>query len=108
MWMLWKSGIMGLFFFFQAEDGIRDLTVTGVQTCALPICAAIVTHVAVDHCHDVHGGAQVVGNAVDLAVVFGPARIPALEDRFNRAPELLLRVIGEGTAGLLLDRKSVV
>src|SRR2546430_13261558 len=25
------------FFFFQAEDGIRDLTVTGVQTCALPI-----------------------------------------------------------------------
>src|SRR2546430_4338576 len=29
-----------LFFFFQAEDGIRDLTVTGVQTCALPISAS--------------------------------------------------------------------
>src|SRR2546430_15762922 len=28
---------MLFFFFFQAEDGIRDLTVTGVQTCALPI-----------------------------------------------------------------------
>src|SRR2546427_7867426 len=28
---------MVYFFFFQAEDGIRDLTVTGVQTCALPI-----------------------------------------------------------------------
>src|SRR5690349_23818348 len=27
------------FFFFQAEDGIRDLYVTGVQTCALPISA---------------------------------------------------------------------
>src|SRR2546430_5327181 len=27
----------GRLFFFQAEDGIRDLTVTGVQTCALPI-----------------------------------------------------------------------
>src|SRR3989441_11852528 len=27
-----------LFFFFQAEDGIRDKLVTGVQTCALPIC----------------------------------------------------------------------
>src|SRR5437867_13296961 len=27
------------FFFFQAEDGIRDRTVTGVQTCALPILA---------------------------------------------------------------------
>src|SRR2546430_8598231 len=29
------------FFFFQAEDGIRDLTVTGVQTCALPISERI-------------------------------------------------------------------
>src|ERR1017187_10894638 len=27
-------------FFFQAEDGIRDTSVTGVQTCALPICDA--------------------------------------------------------------------
>src|SRR5438876_12387560 len=27
-----------MFFFFQAEDGIRDGRVTGVQTCALPIC----------------------------------------------------------------------
>src|SRR3712207_1517712 len=27
------------FFFFQAEDGIRDIGVTGVQTCALPIFA---------------------------------------------------------------------
>src|SRR2546430_11078673 len=30
---------LALVFFFQAEDGIRDLTVTGVQTCALPISA---------------------------------------------------------------------
>src|SRR2546430_6184801 len=30
------------FFFFQAEDGIRDLTVTGVQTCALPILDSLV------------------------------------------------------------------
>src|SRR5215204_7181336 len=29
---------MLIFFFFQAEDGIRDHCVTGVQTCALPIC----------------------------------------------------------------------
>src|SRR5207248_6398988 len=29
--------ILFFFFFFQAEDGIRDRTVTGVQTCALPI-----------------------------------------------------------------------
>ena len=32
------DGMRGLFcFFFQAEDGIRDYKVTGVQTCALPI-----------------------------------------------------------------------
>src|SRR2546429_6411810 len=31
------------FFFFQAEDGIRDVAVTGVQTCALPIYLFIVT-----------------------------------------------------------------
>src|SRR3989475_6721467 len=33
-----SRGLGVFFFFFQAEDGIRDLTVTGVQTCALPIC----------------------------------------------------------------------
>src|SRR2546422_10130546 len=31
------AGLWWLFFFFQAEDGIRDVAVTGVQTCALPI-----------------------------------------------------------------------
>src|SRR2546429_7107864 len=31
------SAVMFVFFFFQAEDGIRDVAVTGVQTCALPI-----------------------------------------------------------------------
>src|SRR2546430_8676885 len=36
---LLRRGLL-LFFFFQAEDGIRDLTVTGVQTCALPILCA--------------------------------------------------------------------
>src|SRR5205823_8252029 len=33
------------FFFFQAEDGIRDKLVTGVQTCALPIYGGGATHV---------------------------------------------------------------
>src|SRR5699024_11219364 len=36
-----------VFFFFQAEDGIRDRNVTGVQTCALPICCA--------YCLNMHG-----------------------------------------------------
>src|SRR5699024_12169281 len=34
--------IILLFFFFQAEDGIRDRNVTGVQTCALPISCGFV------------------------------------------------------------------
>src|SRR3712207_8781286 len=34
------SGRAKCFFFFQAEDGIRDIGVTGVQTCALPISHA--------------------------------------------------------------------
>src|SRR5256886_10652179 len=33
----WHALLLGVSFFYQAEDGIRDLTVTGVQTCALPI-----------------------------------------------------------------------
>src|SRR2546427_4401394 len=35
--MQWVRNGRSVVFFFQAEDGIRDLTVTGVQTCALPI-----------------------------------------------------------------------
>src|SRR5207244_4805756 len=36
--MYWFGVCVLFFFFFQAEDGIRDDLVTGVQTCALPIC----------------------------------------------------------------------
>src|SRR2546430_13715361 len=38
-------GLLFVFFFFQAEDGIRDLTVTGVQTCALPL---LIVFIAID------------------------------------------------------------
>src|SRR5207245_6191401 len=37
MSLSYVCGLLSLLFFFQAEDGIRDATVTGVQTCALPI-----------------------------------------------------------------------
>src|SRR3712207_7542104 len=33
--------VFSVFFFFQAEDGIRDIGVTGVQTCALPIYSGL-------------------------------------------------------------------
>src|SRR5256885_11378185 len=35
--MMGCGSVESMFFFFQAEDGIRDYKVTGVQTCALPI-----------------------------------------------------------------------
>src|SRR3989339_1388884 len=63
-----------LFFFFQAEDGIRDLIVTGVQTCALPIFTHARTHAtkstsASAH-HLIYSGSRSeerrVGKSVDL------------------------------------------
>src|SRR2546423_3214030 len=42
------------FFFFQAEDGIRDKLVTGVQTCALPIYLTRVFDVVLRELGDVH------------------------------------------------------
>src|SRR5256885_5230454 len=38
--------LLVVFFFFQAEDGIRDYKVTGVQTCALPILRVICATIA--------------------------------------------------------------
>ena len=44
--------IFYVFFFFQAEDGIRDYKVTGVQTCALPISPAAVWILLTRHITD--------------------------------------------------------
>src|SRR5207248_6923492 len=52
------------FFFFQAEDGIRDRTVTGVQTCALPICFGTRSDLVVPAATD--------GLSADRAVVLTP------------------------------------
>src|SRR5437867_9790216 len=55
----------GFVFFFQAEDGIRDRTVTGVQTCALPICEPVTGRgagcfaIGEDVAHDVFSRASV-------------------------------------------------
>src|SRR5207248_6487344 len=53
------------FFFFQAEDGIRDRTVTGVQTCALPIFNL---SLATDESSD---GSDALSRTVDRAVGAG-------------------------------------
>src|SRR3989449_3026204 len=69
------------FFFFQAEDGIRDVAVTGVQTCALPISRSALSTIAGNAASEDRdanamacAGAQYDTNA-DADI--GPARIPS-------------------------------
>src|SRR5437868_13777978 len=66
-------------FFFQAEDGIRDRNVTGVQTCALPIWGRI------------GGGGQVVGSSAREGV--------------GASPVVDLRTVGK-TSGCRCDPRS--
>src|SRR2546422_5585547 len=55
------------FFFFQAEDGIRDVAVTGVQTCALPISDRVLVVFTDGEAHDTLPG--VVAQAEHLRAV---------------------------------------
>src|SRR5438093_9776510 len=65
------------FFFFQAEDGIRDWSVTGVQTCALPICLAhylpgiFLDKSQADHCSYEHRPIHGLGIAIHMAELSG-------------------------------------
>src|SRR5689334_23788722 len=87
-----------LFFFFQAEDGIRDGTVTGVQTCALPIlpparsiaCTYMYGISAASSCQLPHdaGSTYVVIPTTGLATFEHP--LP-LVGRDHAVEELLLR-----------------
>src|SRR5207245_3594657 len=43
-----EDQVLEIVFFFQAEDGIRDATVTGVQTCALPIYLQLMPQAVAD------------------------------------------------------------
>src|SRR5690606_40072823 len=68
------------FFFFQAEDGIRDFHVTGVQTCALPI---FTTGALVEHALQQLYGEE-TGDAVPREVL-----VPALPDPVEPVQEWL-------------------
>src|SRR5690348_18059126 len=83
-------------FFFQAEDGIRDGRVTGVQTCALPIFAR--------RKHEELGDVQSVGGAVVVGAAAGGAPTPTLVTEADAllAPEPPAPVTPAP------DRKSVV
>src|SRR6266542_5258619 len=76
------------FFFFQAEDGIRGATVTGVQTCALPICPRAGKPVRILLTVDAH-----VRSAEELAERYGteapelPPAVPELPAGIELAAE---------------------
>src|SRR6266478_7563131 len=67
------------FFFFQAEDGIRDLTVTGVQTCALPISQRA------ENCESVFRASTALrGSAADCGSPTAPTDPGAHGDRIEK------------------------
>src|SRR5215510_7665003 len=88
------------FFFFQAEDGIRDGHVTGVQTCALPICLVALAVSALTRSARV-AGLAFVGLWAGVEIVRGV--LTQMADR--REAEVLsfqqdLRVVGNALFGI--------
>src|SRR5688572_17423807 len=77
------------FFFFQAEDGIRDLTVTRVQTCALPIS---LIQYAVD---------EAIAAGCDTLVFVINRYKHAIADHFDKAYELEAKLAQSGKTALL-------
>ena len=65
--------------------------------------AGVVALVAEDHRLDVDGGAEVVGDALELAVVAGAPSVPRTEHRLDRVPQLLVGILREVDAGVGLD-----
>src|SRR5690606_39518586 len=70
--------VFALFFFFQAEDGIRDFHVTGVQTCALPILLSI------ENLASFHEAAALRGDAPVLLLYTGGMPSPTWRAAYAR------------------------
>src|SRR5437762_2792207 len=80
-----RARLMVCFFFFQAEDGIRDTSVTGVQTCALPIYIAFTWFSSDKNIATVEGGVE--GSAEVTGVNPGFAQITARAVPFEKAQD---------------------
>src|SRR5437762_5639243 len=93
-----RQAVPFFFFFFQAEDGIRDTSVTGVQTCALPIWPLIR-----DGRHTLI--AAPTGSGKTLA-----AFLSAIDSLLRQGPVLpdATQVLYVSPLRALSDRKSVV
>src|SRR2546429_9854464 len=94
---------MFFFFFFQAEDGIRDVAVTGVQTCALPILF-----------HRARPGAAVLHRAVLDARLRrvharrGDAAVAAADLEWRSLPEIPPRAVERRSAELLCELRPAL
>src|SRR3989337_4150438 len=75
-----------IFFFFQAEDGIRAATVTGVQTCGLPICITAEPCGRCSACEEIDGGRFVDLLEVDAATNTRVDEMRQLLDTAQYAP----------------------
>src|SRR5690606_39700027 len=92
------------FFFFQAEDGIRDFHVTGVQTCALPISLATRPDIV-----GVQAAADLSG-LQDRMPPFDPKLVPAILDEAlgSRAAQLTEISRSEEHTSELQSRENLV
>src|SRR5215217_8501399 len=115
---------MFVFFFFQAEDGIRDIGVTGVQTCALPIssgssCRATASWPQTESARTARSGPETRSGCWSSSVSFSEdvraelaAIAPAREcDRLAELSALFhfagrLHLLGRGEVSLHLDLSS--
>src|SRR5712675_3424322 len=77
------------FFFFQAEDGIRDVAVTGVQTCALPISVLAVAEIQEQAVEDAVAAEGVV-ELVDRDDLRSEEHTSELQSRLHLVCRLLL------------------
>src|SRR3989441_9331110 len=94
-----RDAMRAFFFFFQAEDGIRDKLVTGVQTCALPILADVLQRLAP---RDPNGEGG--GGGADIYVMTEQGRL-ILRSRVSSA-ELMRTRIATDVVQALTDREG--
>src|SRR5205823_7075427 len=85
---LWEVLYSAVVFFFQAEDGIRDKLVTGVQTCALPICIRQPQIVFGDDA----GIGEALGRDPHVVALVGPLNVNVALTMLRRSSDRQLKI----------------
>src|SRR5699024_11405886 len=95
------------FFFFQAEDGIRDRNVTGVQTCALPISLSVTASAAcLRRVGD--GSSGVTTRAATSAMLFGRQESWLSMAWTARRCALVVNVAGSANSSMLIACSQLI